>query len=153
MKKILALLSAAALVLCLSACGSKDKNKNNNTSSTASVTSSEINITATMTADEYLDALKPTLDNLKDQLKASGLNFECYFDTDNKTLVYSYTYAMQVDADAIKEFILQDTTNNGPTFQNSVNTIHKECPDIEHLRIVYKNADGSTLWSGEFNAQ
>lgn len=152
MKRLLFLLTVIALVMCMTACGA-DKKSDSDTSSTESVTSSEIIITTTMTADEYLEALKPTLDGLKEQFETYGLDFKCYYNSTEKALVYSYTYAMQVDAAATKEVLMADTAAQGSTFQNSINTIHKECPDIEKLSLVYKNADKSTIWIGSFIAK
>lgn len=152
MKKLLFLLTVIALVMCVAACGS-DKKGDSDTSSTESVTSSELIITTTMTADEYLEALKPSIDGLKQEFETQGFNFECSYDADEKALVYSYTYAMQVDADIMKGQIMDNTAAQGSTFQNSIDTIHKECPDIEKLTLVYKNADKSTIWTGHFIAK
>ena len=88
-------------------------------------------------------------------LENSGLTVSVY--ADGSTLVYDYTYAQQLDLsdEAVKQSIVDalrsGTEEQAETYKNIASVLRAIISeDNIKVRLVYNNADGSEIYTCEF---
>lgn len=169
MKKFLATILAAGLILSLSACsgGNAGQNSSSEIPSSAPVSSenkesaSENTLQSSSTEiggtyasmEEYVESpvIKDTIDSLLETMESMGMNIEVK--GDGNKLIYEYTFLQQMDADTVKESLETSLESQATTMESVAKSLIGVVEvDTPVVVVRYLNADGSELYSREFTA-
>lgn len=150
MKRIIALLSAAALCLVFAACGAQTKTDTAADSASDSPTAGD-DSTVYATVEEYISSPEITAE-MKSVEEAVGdvMTFDYYAEGDK--LIYDYTYTTDFEEDSLdelKESLDEALEKNASGYSQVAEVLARHVPSAEkpQVELIYRSSDGSVITS------
>lgn len=102
--------------------------------------------------DDYLAKLREQEKETFEKYNKNGVEYKVY--ANGRNIIFSYKYANTYNADntqKMKDSLSKQVEDNNDIFTNLLSCMKTDVPEIESVKIMYVNNDGSVIYEKVYN--